>query len=252
MAVEPNPPAEIRQHKDAASMITEAKSLSDEVLTRNRKSAEDVQRIGELLIAAKKEVGHGGWQAFLRKQWRGLPIRTAQFWMRAAKRNVAHLAESFGKATHSEKDDGDPRCGDPHAICDACQAIVNSGRSALAGCPECEAFRSGREPVGTARKPRATSPPPPPPPPAVARKPEQGEMDFEAPAREQERVRSQFTQTAGAALGLREQVQWLARSVDEFAALARAEGLIVEAGEELRCPALDALERLARRFTGAT
>jgi hypothetical protein len=75
-------------HQRASVQRAKAKRIQDIACQRSSRAREHAERCGELLIKAKNEFGrHGQWVPWLEANVPDLPIRTAQHYMRLARRD---------------------------------------------------------------------------------------------------------------------------------------------------------------------
>lgn len=110
-----NPPAATQAASTAAEKVAYAKHLEGEAKVHVGNAVANYRAIGKVLLEAKEQVGHGGWEEFLAEKWPDLPPRTARRWMRIHKTaTVADLNAAIRAVTHAEDDEeGDVEDGPP-------------------------------------------------------------------------------------------------------------------------------------------
>jgi len=251
----PSPPAEVRSARRAADKIAEARAIGEGMLHRNRENAADAIRVGNLLREAKIDAmreenigaGHsrtrGWWGRYLAKHWPGLHERTARRWMYRAKTDTVSVFEKeFNETTHSAKLDWDERLGDPDAVCDLCQRIVDICLPALPDCPVCRSLQEGK-PIVRARPPASVPPPPPPPPAAKPRPADRPSIDLDPTAT----ATAEAHETLRTLTALQGQIQRVAEGPlgEEFQRQAQLSGIEFDGA---RCKPLASLERVLSKL----
>lgn len=231
------PPAAVQEAQAVSALMAEARAVDAVLIADLGKAAVGVKRRGELLLAAKEKAGHGNWQATLEKHWPSLNLRTAERWMAQAKNDIV---SDLKGVSHAEEAD------DPDAMCDGCKSLVNVGRPAITGCPDCENLRAGLPLAGTGslrkgKKPKAGKAPD---------KPKQGSLELDPKST----VRALLEQCMETAKQLNEQCCYVAseefggEELKRIARLAKRE--FVEAEGKPQWPLLDWIENTLRNVHG--